>query len=514
MTLARAAQLARMAAGLRGFAQNPLTRDGAITTIRRQLAGREARFVELTRRFIFDVPSSPYGRLLRWSGCGPGDLEGSVRRHGLEQTLDRLRDAGVRLSLDEFRSRAPIRRPGLTIETCESDFDNPLLGAHRVEGHTSGSRGRSTRVAYDWEFIAEESTHERLLYDIHGVLDAPLALWYPVPPGIAGIHNLLMSLKLGCVPEAWFSHTPTDAMPREGRLATALIRWQCGAPRPEFADLSRADKVAAWLAAARARGVPGVVRTYGSSAVRIAQSALESGADIRGSVIFAGGEPLTEERRRFIESAGAQVYPRYVATESGVVAAACPYRDGADDMHVYQDRLAVIEAEGALLYTSLTAHAGKILFNTELGDRAELTAKPCRCLFGELGFDIHVAKVRSNERLTLEGMTLPVSDLHDAVAAALEAVGGRPDLWQLSQERRDGGPDRLVIAVSPDVQNLDEQEFLDAILARLGRGRPAGALAAALWRQASTITVVRERPRATNGQKVLVVGPEVAHADD
>ena len=514
MTLARAAQLARMAAGFRAFAGTALTREGAISFVRRQMAEREDRFVTLARRLVYECPSSPYRRLLLWAGCGPGDLEGSVRRNGLERTLERLRDAGVRLSLEEFKSRAPICRPGLSIETCESDFDNPLLGAHRVEGHTSGSRGRSTRVAYDWEFVTEESAHELLLYDIHGVLDAPLALWYPVPPGIAGIHNLLMSVKLGRVPEAWFSHTPTDAMPLEGRLATSLIRWQCGAPAPERADLSHADRVVSWLAAARARGVPGVVRTYGSSAVRIAQSALESGADIGGSVIFAGGEPLTEERRRFIESAGAQVFPRYVATESGVVAAACPHRDGADDMHVYQDRLAVTEAGGALFYTSLTAHAGKILFNTELGDRAELTAKPCRCLFGELGFDVHVAKVRSNERLTIEGMTLPVSELHDAVGAALEAAGGRPDSWQLSQARGGGGPDRLVIAISPDVQNLDEQRFVDAILAGLGRGGPGSALAAALWRQASTIQIVRERPRASSGQKILAVGPSVAHADD
>lgn len=514
MNLARAAQLARMAAGFRAFARTPLTRDAAISFIRRQMAEREERFVTLARRLVYECPSSPYRRLLLWAGCGPGDLEAGVRQDGLEPTLQRLRDAGVRLSLEEFRSRIPILRPGLTIETCESDFDNPLLGAHRVEGRTSGSRGRSTRVAYDWEFLTEESAHELLLYDIHGVLDAPLALWYPVPPGIAGLHNLLMSLKLGRVPEAWFSHTPPGAMPTEGRLALALTRWLGRAPSPEFADLSRADKAVAWLARSRARGVPGVVRTYASSAVRIAQSALESGADIRGSVIFAGGEPLTGERRRYIESAGAQVFPRYVATESGVVAAACPHRDGADDMHVFQDRLAVTEAGGALHYTSLTAHAGKILFNTELGDRAELVKKPCRCLFGELGFDVHVAKVRSSERLSVEGMTLPVSDLHDAVAAAIEAIGGRPDSCQISQVRGDDGLDRLVIAVSPDVRALDEQAFVDAILARLGRGRPGSALAAALWRQASTILVVRARPRASSGQKILAIGPAVAHADD
>ncbi|MFO7692415.1 MAG: hypothetical protein R6V57_04955 [Vicinamibacterales bacterium] len=475
---------------------------------------RERRFVALARRLIYECPASPYRRLLLWAGCGPGDLEASVRHRGLEKSLDELRGAGVRLSHDEFKSRTPVCRPGLTIETCEADFDNPMLGAHRVEGRTSGSRGRATRVAYDWEFITEESAHELLLYDIHGVLDAPLALWYPAPPGIAGIHNLLMSLKTGCVPDVWFSHTPAAAMPMEGRLATALIHWQCGAPRPEFTDLSRAGAVVAWLARARARGVPGVVRTYGSSAVRIAQTALESSADIGGSVIFSGGEPLTEQRRRFIESAGLKVFPRYVATESGVVAAACPHRDGADDMHLYQDRLAVTEAGGVLHYTSLTAHAGKILFNTELGDRAELTAKACRCLFGDLGFDLHLASVRSSEKLTIEGMTLRSADLHDAVSAAAEAAGGRPDCWQLRHVRGRDGLDRLVIAVSPDVEALDEHGFVASILAGLARRHPSGALAADLWRQASTIHIVRERPRENDGHKVLASGPKEPHADD
>ena len=81
------------------------------------MAEREERFVTLARRLVYECPSSPYRRLLLWAGCGPGDLEAGVRQDGLEPTLQRLRDAGVRLSLEEFRSRIPILRPGLTIET-------------------------------------------------------------------------------------------------------------------------------------------------------------------------------------------------------------------------------------------------------------------------------------------------------------------------------------------------------------------------------------------------------------
>ena len=512
MTLKRMAQLARMASAFRNFVRSPLTRDTALAIVRRQLAEREDRFIHQSRRLVYECHSSPYRKLLVWAGCGHGDLEASVRRYGLEKTLKRLHDGGVRPSLDEFKCRTPICRPGLTIETCESDFDNPVPGGSHVEGQTSGSRGRSTRVAYDWEFIAEESAHELLLYDLHGVRDAPLALWYPVPPGIAGIHNLLMSLKHGHAPDAWFSHTPPKAMPLEGRLAVELTRWQGGAPRPAFVDLSNAGLVVAWLAGIRACGRPGVLRTYCSSAVRVAQVAIATGTDISGSVIFSGGEPLSADRRRLIESSGASVYPRYIATESGLVAAACPHREGADDMHLYKDRLAVIESAGTLHYTSLTAHAGKILFNTELGDRGDLTLKPCSCLFGEIGFDLHLANVRSAEKLTVEGVTLAASDLYDAIGAVMqEAFGASSDSCQVHQVN-DDGLDRLFIAVSPDVTGFEEATFINGVLGQLERGSPGSALAAKIWRQATTLCVVREHPQVSVGQKVLAVGPVVTRA--
>lgn len=489
MNFGRLRQLAHLAAGFREFARTPLTRDQAVAIIRRQMAERETSFLENARRLIYDVPSNPYRQLLLWAGCSAGDLEASVRSHGLEKALEQLRDAGVKLSLDEFKSRAPICRRGLTIETRASDFDNPFLGGHRLEGTTSGSRGNSTRVAYDWEFITEESAHELLLYEMHGVLDAPTALWFPVPPGIAGLHNLLMNLKLGRTPAKWFSQTPTDAMTLEARLALRFI----GRPRPEFADLAHADQVVAWLASVR----PGVVRTFGSSAVRIAQAALETGADVRGSVLFAGGEPLTELRQRFIASAGLKVFPRYVATEAGLVAAACP-ECSTGEMHFYRDRLAVVEQDGSLLFTALTPHTGKIMLNTELGDCGELTSKPCRCPFGELGFDLHLSHVRSNEKLTIEGMTLLTAELQ----AVIEAVIGRPDCCQVWQTQDERGLNKLVIAVSPDVPDFEETRFVGAVLDHLRRGRPGSALAADVWQQAGALQVVREQPQLSGGQKL------------
>ena len=275
-------------------------------------------------------------------------------------------------------------------------------------------------------------------------------------------------------------------------------------PRPEHADLSRTGKVLAWLADARQRRGCGVVRSYGSSIVRIAQTALESGTDISGCVLFSGGEPLTEHRKRFIESAGVKVFPRYIAAETGLVAAACPSCATADDMHFYKDRLAVIQRAGSFLYTSLAPNAGKTMLNTELGDCGELTTKRCGCLFDELGFDMHMSNVRSNEKLTVEGMTLLMSELHAAISVAVEAAGGRPDSYQVWQTQDARGLNKLVIAVSPEVKGLDETKFIHGVLNNLRRGRPGSALASDLWRQADTFQVVREQPRLTNGHKLPV----------
>ncbi len=478
MRLARVKQLARLAGGFRRFLQTPVTHDQAVADIRRRMENRDGDFVALAKKLIYDLPASPYRKLLLRAGCEHNDLADSVRACGIEKTLEKLHDAGVCVSLDEFKAR-------------EGDFDNPYLGGHRYEATTSGSRGKSMRVSFDWEFLAEESAHELLLYEMHGVLDAPTAIWFPMPPGVAGIGNLLFNLKMGRPPEKWFSHTRNTTL--EGRLALWLLRC-----RPEFADLSCAGKVVAWLADAKRRRGCAVVRSYGSSVVRIAETALETGTDISGCVLFSGGEPLTEHRKRFIESTGAKVFPRYISAETGLVAAACPNCASADDMHFYSDRLAVIQRDRSFLYTSLTPNAGKIMLNTELGDCGDLATKRCSCLFGELGFDLHMSNVRSNERITVEGMTVMASELHDAISAIIE----RPDSFQVRQTADDHGLNKIVIAVSPDVKGLDEAKFIRTVLENLQRGRPGNALASDLWRQADTFRVVREEPRLTDGHKL------------
>jgi hypothetical protein len=519
MTLSRTRQLAHLAGGFRKFLSKPVTLEAATEDLRQRLQERESNFVRCAKRLIYDVLSSPYRRLLLWAGCEYGDLCASVKSRGLEKTLESLRDQGVYLSLEEFKSRVPVLRTGLSFETYEVDFDNPLLLGGRITGETSGSKGKASRVNYDWDFLAEEASHEAVLYATHGVLDAPLALWFPIPPGIAGIHNLLMSLKHGQVAEKWFSqsHCGLFETSLETRLALEFLFWRgrsagLAMPRPSFADLTSNEVVVRWMESAIRRNGRAVVRTFGSSAVRMTETALAIGTDLRGGRIFAGGEPLTEPRRRFMESAGLEVYPRYVSTESGLVAASCPHRRTTDDMHFYSDRMAVIrldrgslslaERAKTLLFTSLTLHTAKVMLNVELGDLGEVTNTSCSCAFGQLGFNVHLAAVRSYEKLTVEGMTVLTAELESIIGAEVEKAGGQPDSYQFWEAPDPSGLHRLIISVSPEVPALDESKLIDGVITALRRDGPRKAMAAEFWGQAASFQVIREYPQSSRGHKM------------
>jgi phenylacetate-coenzyme A ligase PaaK-like adenylate-forming protein len=314
---------------------------------------------------------------------------------------------------------------------------------------------------------------------------------------LAGVHNLMMNLKHGHPPARWFSHLDpaSSQISLMHRLALTGVRWGSRAPRPEFADLSQPDNVLNWMQANRNC----VVRTFASSAVRLVQHAQRNGVDITGATFFTGGEPLTDARRRFIESAGVNVFPRYVASEAGLIAASCRHRTGSDDMHVYTDRVAVIPG---LMFTTLSLHTGKVLLNTELGDTGELSTRKCDCVFGQLGFDLHLTNVRSQQRLTIEGMTVAAWELDAILSQLIEQAGGSPDSYQYRQAQNEHGITRLVIAISPDIGTPPS---VDAIYDRMRQRSPGLAVAAEVWRQAAAIQIVREQPALSRGHKLATL---------
>lgn len=517
MNRSQIGQLARLGLAMPGRLRRIVTHDAAVRRVSEQQAARESMFLESAARLIFAHDGNIFHRLLRHAGCDHVELTRRVRARGLEATLAGLRDAGVRLSLEEFKGLCPIERPGLLLSPINPDLslNNPDLAGDGISGTTSGSRSEPTRVMYDWSFIAEEAAHERILYETHGVFDAPLALWYPVLPGVAGIHNLLMSLQCGRAPERWFSQLKPSARSVTTLDHLALLGLRAGsllagrpAPAPEWVDTTRPDAPLDWARARLAGGGRAAIRTFASSAVRLAEHARARAVDLTGLVLFTGGEPLTDTRRRYIESTGAAAFPRYVATEAGLIAAACPERRATDSMHVYTDRIAIIPGEAAagpvpLLLTTLTHHTPKVLLNTEMGDAGALERHPCGCAFGRLGLDLFVADVSSRERLTLEGMTVPLRAVNGAIERVVERLGGPPDSWQSRVESDAHGSARLVVAISPVIGDVDITQLSADILERVANAGPGLDVAAEIWRSAGTIVVVRESPRMSDGAKLL-----------
>jgi phenylacetate-coenzyme A ligase PaaK-like adenylate-forming protein len=214
-----------------------------------------------------------------------------------------------------------------------------------------------------------------------------------------------------------------------------------------------------------------------------------------------------------MQSAGVEALPRYVSTETGLIAGPCARPAAPDDMHVYLDRLAVIpgEADGSLLFTTLLPSTGKILLNTSIGDSGRLERRDCGCPLGRLGLDLHVSSVRSTTRLTGEGMSVLIRELDQIVGDLVSACGGCPDDYQFRETADEKtGLSRLTVVVDPVLDRLDEGAFIATVLQKLHKTTPRGRLAAQLWRQSETLHLVRGRPQLTAGRKqlLLVTDPE------
>jgi hypothetical protein len=168
-----------------------------------------------------------------------------------------------------------------------------------------------------------------------------------------------------------------------------------------------------------------------------------------------------------------------------------------------KDHVEMLKFEDFLCLPEDVRKAMQIMF--EIGDFGKLTIKGCDCLFGQLGMNVHISEVRSYDKLTGEGMTLLGSELNEIVGEAIENADGGPDDYQFWETQDSSGLNKLVIAISPEIQNLNEKEFIDTILKKLKIRDIAGSIASQIWGQAGTLQVVRANPRMTIGHKMLPI---------
>lgn len=501
--------------GLRDFLRTPLTAEECRAAVRAGLAGREENFLGLLERAVFGSRPNPYLALFRQAGAELGDVRGLVADVGLEGALASLRDAGVYLTFDEFRGRRPIVRPGLELHARPGDFDAPSATSS-FPGATGGSSGTPRPLLVDLASRERQAVYHSLFLDAFDAWARPVVVWRPVPPGLAGLTNVLALAKLGRRADRWFS--PTKLTPRSGRTSEYLVTLGVLAaarlagrplPRPEHVPIAAAGRIARVLDDFRREGRPALVATTGSSAVRVCAASTAEGLDLSGTLFRVGGEPFTPGKARAIRAAGGEAVGNYTMSEAGRIGIACADPAALDDYHVLTDKLAVLQPRrdgdrpDVLCVTALLPSNPKLMINVEVDDYGTLETRGCGCPLGALGLTLHVREVRSYEKLTSEGVHFLGSRLIELVDEVLPAAfGGAPTDYQLVEEELDGLP-KVSIVVSPRVGSLDERAVASAVLGALAKGPSHQGMMADIWRAGETVQVVRREPYETAGAKIL-----------
>lgn len=504
----------RALVGLRRWLNRPMSFDEARRRVAQRLETRGESFLRLLRRCVFANPKSPYLPLLRRADCTEDDIARGVRRDGVEAELRRLKDAGVWLSLDEFKGRAPIVRGDLELHPQASDFGNPRLSPV-VAGGSGGSSGRPVQSIFDFDTLEVIATYQAFFLELCGLRGAPFAVWNARMPAPSGVVNTLSYAKLGQPPERWFDveSGPAHWSGWVGRILTAalmgtshLSRFPLSQPEP-----GPVDAVLRWVLRSRDRAGRCAIHCCASTGTRLSQAAQVRGESLEGLTLHLGGEPITPARWNEILAAGARPWPRYASTEMGTMAIACTNSREIADHHLCRDLIGLVQDDGtdeatpSILYlTSLHKATPKVLINVQLGDCARVVRRRCGCLFDQMGLHPHLLQVHSVARVTCEAMTVSAWELVAIVEEVLRPrYGGSPVDYQWAEQEDARGQGRLRLRVSPSVGPLEPERVVRDVLRELARRSRAGSTIASVWRDAGTVSVARERPRITAAGKTL-----------
>jgi hypothetical protein len=511
----------RLARALPAFLRDPITPAQAEERIRGLLDDRERRFLELARTRIYACPTSPYFKLLRSAGCQLADLDGQVRRHGLEATLGALAREGVYLTAEEFKGKVDVRRGTEIFRVESTDFVPPEPTAGFVT-RSSGTNNAPIFTVISLDRIAVQALEVAVSFSAHGLLKNAHATYDAILPSGSALRNLLINAKLGIASERWFARK----VPTKNKLGAAyqyltthfivaLARWYGpGFPRPEFVAITETDRIIRWIADKRAQDTRCAIKTSGSNATRIAETAWKAGASLKGATFICGGEPFTDAKRDTIQKAGARAIPRYGFVTGGSVGNGCAQPAHTDEVHVNRHTFALITApEGhplraasirPLLFTTLLPTDPWLLLNVENGDYGVLEERDCGCALQRVGLTLHLHDIRSYEKFTSEGMNYFYGDLFDIFEKRLPTeFGGGPGDYQLVEEEDEDGRTRLTLRVHPHVPELNEAKVIVRLREHLSSGSWEKEFQVKMWHAADTFRIRREAPHASARGKIL-----------
>jgi hypothetical protein len=506
----------RFVGDYRSFLSETVTLAEARRTVEQRLESRGSNFLTFVAKTVFEYPDSPYLPLMRLADCGLGDLEKMVPEIGVEATLQALQQAGIYFSFEEYKGRVPVIRDGKEIGRYPPNFDNPTTRAG-LEGESGSSTGRPTRVVVDLSFIAHEVAATMLAYEAHGVLDAPMALWMGVLPDASGPKNLLRQIRSGQAPQRWFvTREAPSTFTRRAKCAlyNQSLVWLgrlfgAPVPRPTPTPLDHAVDVAEWIAGVLVRHGRCLVYAQVSKGVRVAIAASEAGIDLTGTTFVLGAEPLTPAKAAAIRSTNAVCVPVYAFSEHGHLALGCAAPLAEDEVHLFEDSLALIQCPRrvpgqdlvveSFHWTSLVPTAPKVLLNVESDDYGVVERRQCGCGLERSGFTTHIRNIRSFRKLTGEGITLIGSDAIRVLEEVLPArFGGTPLDYQIVEQEDEDGLTRVYLYVDPSIALSDEA----AVIAAFAEG-VSHAGVRHIWGAAGTLRIKRAKPLLTGHGKLF-----------
>jgi hypothetical protein len=506
----------RLLAGLPGYLRHPLSVPESRAILRKRLEHRADDFLDLAKRAVFDNRESPYLPLLSGAGCEFGDLERMVRGDGLEAALLALYRSGVYLTSDEYKGRLPAVRGKSSVAVNPSRLRNPLMSP-RYLATTSGSRGQATTIPLDLACIRDRAVNMHLALDARGGVGWRNAVW-----AIPAIAPILWYSACGGPATRWFwpIDPKTPGLHPRYRWSARAIAWGgriagVPMPAPEYASPDAPLLIARWMERTIRAGEVPHLWTFSSSAARLCRAAEEAGFDLTGAQFTVTGEPVTEARLSAIRRVGAGVAPDYGSADSGGSASCgCLSPESPDDVHVFSDLNALIQADaapfppGSLLLTSIRPTAPFIFLNVSMGDRAVVTARRCGCPVEALGWTTHLRDIRSFEKLTAGGVTFADRDVVRILEEVLpRRFGGGPVDFQLVEEETGDGRPRLLILAHPSVPDFDPGEVSDVFLQALGSDSETHRIMALQVKEAGFLRVERRAPIVSSSGKVLHVWP-------
>ena len=507
--------------GVPEFLRERVTLQRAGEQIRRDLDGREERFLATVRTGIYERAKSPYLKLLQLAGCEFSDLQREVRGSGIEETLVRLAQEGVYLTVEEFKGKKEVIRGRHSFRVSPDDFDNNN-GSAGYRTQSSGTSNQPTRSFVSLKLLSIRTPATCVTFAAHGLLSCAHAMYDAILPGAGGINNLLIYSRMGLTTERWFARR----VPIINRLersyhyfTTQLIvlasrRFRSGFPKPEFLGHEEIENIVHWAAAAQIRQRGCCITTAASNAARVARAACRLGISLEGTKFIVTGEPFTDAKREVVERAGATGIPRYAYGGSVNIGYGCARALHTDEIHVNQHLLALISnprrdtnagsSVHPLLCTTLDPSFPRLLLNVENGDYGYLTRRDCGCALGKTGLSLHLHHIRSFEKFTSEGMNFFYGDLYELFEKIFPCeFGGGPGDYQLVEEEDGNGQTRLTLVVHPQVGDVEEHRILARLRAELAKRSRSDRFMTDVWAQTGTFRLKRAVPYASPRGKIL-----------